>query len=167
MKTTRIAGCTTYSKLLSNLTLSHLISIYIYIYIYIFIYFLLLLPLLVRDQNKESRNEVPSIVLYLYNFTPCHFRSRRDGFRTKDHNERMWRLRRVTRARMRVYERYRLLINEFPIRALDRSIRAYLLGMRSDLWVKFNIPPCCSINIRLKAASTCRLRIVKQQTRRH
>ena len=79
----------------------------------------------------------------------------------------MWRLRRVTRARMRVYERYRLLINEFPIRALDRSIRAYLLGMRSDLWVKFNIPPCCSINIRLKAASTCRLRIVKQQTRRH
>lgn len=72
---------------------------------------------------------------------------------------------RVTHRRTCTDERYRLLINEFPIRVLDRSIRAYLLGMRSDLWVKFNIPPCCSINIRLKAASTCRLRIVKQQTR--
>lgn len=90
-----------------------------------------------------------------------HFRSRRDGF-VKKPQRAHWQL-----VALHVDERYRLLINEFPIRALDRSIRAYLLGMRSDLWVKFNIPPCYSINIRLKAASTCRLRIVKQQTRRH
>lgn len=93
-----------------------------------------------------------------------HFRSRRDGF-VKKPQRTYWQP--VALHVVRVDKRYRLLINEFPIRALDRSIRAYLLGMRSDLWVKFNIPPCYSINIRLKAASTCRLRIVKQQTRRH